>query len=119
MRPLVAWCGVGVAVLMAGCASSEPPPTAPPLPPSVDNGLGSAHGNYAAQEGGEMRGEAGERCVVYDWDRPLNATLALRLRSASCESQERPGWMVSREIARTVIPLGESNLNGELGAAGR
>lgn len=66
-----------------------------------------------------MRGPAGERCVIVDWDRPLTKDLAVRLRSASCESKERPGWMVAREISRTIIPLSESNLKGEEGEIGQ
>lgn len=86
---------------------------------SVGNGAGSQYGNYAAQLEGEMRGPSGERCVVFNWDRPLTKDLALRLRSASCESAERPGWMVSREISRTIIPIAQSNLRGEQGEAGQ
>ncbi|MFX8660804.1 hypothetical protein ABTM16_19135, partial [Acinetobacter baumannii] len=72
--------------------------------------LGSQLGNYAAESDGEMRGPAGERCVIFNWDRPLSHDRALRLRSASCEALDRPGWMVSHDLSRTVIPLSESNL---------
>lgn len=101
-----------VSGLLAGCAQ-PPAPLPPPIPLSVGNGMGSQYGNYAARQDGEMRGPAGERCVLYNWDRPLTADLAIRLRSASCESQERPGWMISREISRTIIPLSESNLKDQ------
>jgi hypothetical protein len=84
---------------------------------SVGNGLGSQYGNYAARMDGEMRGPSGERCVIFNWDRPLTKDLAIRLRSASCESRERPGWMVSREISRTVMPISESYLKDEQGEA--
>jgi hypothetical protein len=80
---------------------------------SVGNGVGSQYGNYAAQMDGEMRGPSGERCVIFNWDRPLTKDLAIRLRSASCESKERPGWMVCTEISRTVIPISGSNLKDE------
>ena len=50
---------------------------------------------------------------MFNWDRPLTKDLAARYRSASCESRQRPGIMISREISRTVIPLAESNLRGE------
>jgi hypothetical protein len=80
---------------------------------SVGNGVGSQYGNYAAQMDGEMRGPSGERCVIFNWDRPLTKGFAIRLRSASCESKERPGWMVCTEISRTVIPISESNLKDE------
>ena len=62
---------------------------------------------------GEMRGPAGERCVLFHWDRPLSKDLAIRYTSASCESRERPGWMTCREISRAVIPLSESYLKDE------
>ncbi len=95
--------------LLTGCAGQEPPkPPEPPL--SVGNGLGSHYGNYAARLDGEMRGPDGEHCVLYNWDRPLGDGLAVRLRSASCDSQERPGWMVAHELSRTIIPLSQSNL---------
>jgi hypothetical protein len=110
MRRVVACCSVAIAVALSGCSST---PVAH-LPPSVGNGVGSQYGNYAAQIDGEMRGPSGERCVVFNWDRPLtNNDLALRLRSASCESSERPGMMVGTELSRTVIPISESNLKDE------
>ena len=84
------------------------------LPPSVANGVGSQYGNYAAQMEGETRGNAGERCVLFNWDRPLTKDLALRLKSASCEPREGPGLMVCTEISRTVMPVGESNLRDEV-----
>jgi hypothetical protein len=83
------------------------------LPLAIGNGVGSEHGNYAAQREGETRGEAGECCVIFNWDRPLTKELALRLKSASCESKERPGWMLPHEISRTIIPIGQSNLKDE------
>jgi hypothetical protein len=80
------------------------------LPLAINKGVGSQYGNYAAQEEREMLGERGERCVVFNWDRPLTAELAIRLKSASCESKEHPEMMVSHEISRIVIPISESNL---------
>jgi hypothetical protein len=106
MRLVVACCSASIALALSGCSSTP----AANLPMSVGNGVGSQYGNYAAQMDGEMRGPSGERCVIFNWDRPLTKDLAVRLRSASCESQERPGWMVAREISRTVIPMSESNL---------
>jgi hypothetical protein len=108
--------------VLAGCGS--PPENTSPiksdgaapvaeLPFSVGSGVGSEHGNYAAQMDGEMLGPSGERCVIFNWDRPITKDLALRLRSASCESKEYPGFMVCTEISRTVIPLSESNLKDE------
>ena len=109
MRLAVACCSVSIALALSGCSSTP----AVNLPMSVGNGVGSQYGNYAAQMDGEMRGPSGERCVIFNWDRPLTKDLAIRLRSASCESKERPGWMVATEISRTVIPRSESNLKDE------
>jgi hypothetical protein len=109
-------CGIvltGLALSCCGSAPKAPPnraPATPAIPPSVGNGSGSEHGNYAAQMAGETTGTSGERCVLYVWDRPLTPKLALRIQSSSCESQERPGWMISKELSRTVIPMSESSL---------
>lgn len=72
---------------------------------AMGNGVGSQYGNYVDQADGEMRGPNGERCVVHTWDRPLTATSIIRVRSASCESRENPGQMVSSEISREVVPV--------------
>ncbi len=109
-------CGIVLTGLALSCCGSSPKapqtkaPATPAIPPSVGNGFGSEHGNYAAQMAGETTGTSGERCVLYVWDRPLSKDLALRIRSSSCESQERPGWMISKELSRTVIPMSESSL---------
>ncbi|MCW2244199.1 hypothetical protein [Azospirillum canadense] len=106
MKRVVA-CGIaGLALALPGCMTA---PRAG-LPLNYGNGAGSEHGNYAAERDGETRGSSGERCVVFNWDRPLTQDLVVRLRSASCESREHPNWMTSTELARTVIPLSESNL---------
>jgi hypothetical protein len=110
---------IGLALSSCGGAPKPPPSkgpgsqAAPTLPPSVGGGFGSEHGNYAAEIDGETVGSSGERCVIYVWDRPLTRDLALRIRSSSCESQERPGWMISKELSRTVIPISQSTLKGE------
>lgn len=80
------------------------------MPLAINNGAGSQYGNYAAQEERETTGERGERCVIYNWDRPLTSELAIRLKSASCESEKYPGLYTSHEISRLVIPISESNL---------
>lgn len=116
MKLSVTCCAITTMLALAGCASGPEPDA--DLPPSVGNGIGSQFGNYAARTDGEMRGPSGEHCLIYNWDRPLARGLALRLRSASCDSRERPGWMVSHELSRTVIPLSESNLKDELSGAG-
>lgn len=111
MRLAFACCSVSMALAMSGCSA----PARAPL--NFGNGVGSQYGNYVAQADGEMQGPAGERCVVFNWDRPLTNGLAVRLRSASCESKQHPNWMDTREIARTVIPLSESTVRDELNTA--
>jgi hypothetical protein len=119
MRLVVACRSVSTALALSGALSGCSSPPAATVPMGVGNGAGSQYGNYAAQMDGEMPGPSGERCVAFNWDRPLTNDLALRMRSASCESQERPGWMVSREISRAVIPIAESNLKDQRGDAGQ
>lgn len=108
--------GLSAAFALSGCSSDKPPPPLPPppafdMPLAIGNGAGSEHGNYAAQEEREELGPDGERCVIFNWDRPLNSQQAIRLKSASCESKDHPGGlMTSHEISRIVIPITESNL---------
>lgn len=109
MRSMFGRCVILAGLVLSGCTSA-PPASSVALPLSVGDGLGSQHGNYAARKTGETRGAAGERCVVFAWDRPLSDTHAVRYTSASCESKERPGWMVARQISRSIIPLSESQL---------
>ncbi|PWC80598.1 hypothetical protein TSH100_29395 [Azospirillum sp. TSH100] len=90
--------------VLSGCSSPER------RTQSFGDGIGSEQGNYAAQIDGETRDEAGMRCVIVNWDRPLTRDLVVRLRSASCESKQHPFWMESREISRSVIPRGNSVL---------
>jgi hypothetical protein len=113
MRLVIACCAGSMALALSGCAATP----AVNLPLNVGNGAGSQYGNYAGQMDGEMNGPAGERCVVFNWDRPLTKEPAVRTRSASCESTERPGRMVAKELSRTVIPMSESNLKDEQGEA--
>ena len=112
MRRTVACGFVSIGLALCSCSSPRTTPAAGP-PLSVGSGLGSQYGNYAAQMDGETRGPSGERCVVFNWDRPLTKDLAVRLRSASCEAPEHPGRMVATELSRTVIPMSQSNLRGE------
>ena len=103
-----------LAIVLSGCAGQErnPPVMALPntaeLPLYVGGGAGSHFGNYAARIDGEMTDKNGNRCVVFNWDRPLTKDLAIRLRSASCPSLEVPGRMVCLELERKVIPISES-----------
>jgi len=99
------------ALVLSGCSTTPPIASkAIDLPPTVGNGVGSQYGNYGGKMAGETLGSDGERCVLFNWDRPLTKDLALRMVSASCDSKDHPGWMVPREISRTVIPISESNL---------
>jgi hypothetical protein len=117
-------CGQLLAVLaLAGCSSTGSQDSArtipvPSLPLAVDNGNGSQNGNYAGLASGDMQGPAGEHCVVFTWDRPLTRDLAIRFTSASCESLQAPGRMVSRELSRTVIPIADSTLATQPSQAG-
>jgi hypothetical protein len=108
MRSAVACCSISLALALSGCSSTRA------LPFTVGNGRGEQYGNYGAQMAGEMRGPSGERCVLFNWDRPLTKDLAIRYTSASCDSKERPGRMVCMEISRTLIPISESNLKDEV-----
>ena len=108
MRPAFAWGAGAMALAVSACSAT---PSAPGLPLTVGDGIGSQYGNYAARTDGEMLGPSGERCIVFTWDRPLTADLAFRLRSASCDSTEHPGRMVCTELSRSVIPIGEGRLN--------
>ena len=101
-------------VMIASCAgkpAAPPPPPAPALPFYVGSGAGSEHGNYASHESGEMIAPDGSRCITYVWDRPIDAQYALRLRSASCPSKERPGLYVATELERTIIPRSASEVD--------
>lgn len=113
MRRVVACGSMTIALALFACSPTQETVPAARLPLSIGDGVGSQYGNYSAQIAGETRGPSGERCVIFNWDRPLTKDLAVRLQSSSCESRERPGWMISREISRTVIPISESNLTNE------
>lgn len=95
-------CTLALAALLSACNGQEPPIT---NHSAMGNGVGSQYGNYVDQPDGEMVGPKGERCVVHTWDRPLTVTSIIRVRSASCESRENPGQMVSTEISREVVAI--------------
>ena len=105
-------CVVALALAVTACAHPDVKPDL--LPPTVDGGLGSQFGNYAAVQAEDMTNTEGERCAVWNWDRPISGGQVVRIRSASCPSHERPGRMVAVELDRTIIPLAASSLAGEV-----
>jgi len=108
MRWMLAGSALALSCALSGCVSPATSPSSSPM--MIDNGAGSQHGNYAARMDGDMRGPNGERCVVFNWDRPLSKDFALRLRSASCESPSHPGRMTCIELERSLVPLAESSV---------
>lgn len=106
MTPTTAWCVLAATAALAACAAADQAVRPPvDLPFAVGNGSGSQYGNSAARTSGETRGPAGERCVLFTWDRPVTAEWVLRLASESCESAEHPGRMICREVSRELVPL--------------
>jgi hypothetical protein len=101
------WC---VIVLASACSNLNQPK---PPPFTVGGGKGSEFGNYAAASVGEITLD-GERCRVWNWDRPLSSNEVLRYRSASCPSKEFPGRFVARGLGATMVPLADSALRFEI-----
>jgi hypothetical protein len=101
-----------IAFALSGCVSKSPSAVGG-LPLEVGNGIGSQYGNYEMRPNGETRDAAGDRCVIFNWDRPLNKDFAIRYSTQSCESKEHPIWMNATPYVRVVIPLSQSNLKGE------
>jgi hypothetical protein len=107
-----------LAVALSGCSSTTSPgapapmpaATAPSLPPDIGNGVGSQFGNYAGHLGGDAQGAAGQHCVIFNWDRPLNKDFAIRYSSLSCDQAGRE-WKTTTTYTRTVIPISQSSLN--------
>lgn len=107
-----------LAVTLSGCASMHARNAAPApsnLPFDIGNGTGSQYGNYEMRSAGETRDAAGDRCIVFNWDRPLNKNFAIRYSSASCESKDHPIWMNTTNYTRTVISISQSNLKDQSG----
>jgi len=111
--------GVGLAspILLASCGGpgAAPPPPGPPPPPApapfyVEGGAGSEHGNFLSRQDIETAGPGGVHCVIYVWDRPLDAKTALRLRSQSCQDPKNPNFYIATELERLVIPITSSTL---------
>jgi hypothetical protein len=110
LRHIAAYC---VAALgLASCASTPPQKSSPALPFDVGNGVGSQFGNYEMRPAGETHDAAGNRCVTFNWDRPLNRDFAIRYTSESCSSKEHPDWRTATPYVRTVIPISQSYLSG-------
>ena len=99
-----------LALVLSGCATSLRQPKAVDLPLDIGGGIGSQFGNYEMRPAGETRDAKGNRCEVFNWDRPLNRNFAVRYSSESCESKEHPIWMNTTPYIRKVIPIAESNL---------
>jgi hypothetical protein len=112
MRLSLACRAISVALALSGCSSANlsSPQSSDVLPLNVGHGIGSQYGNYEMRPGGETHGPEGQRCLIFNWDRPLNRQFAVRYTSASCESKEHPVWMTTTDYTRKVIPIAQSNL---------
>ena len=74
MRLAVACCSGLIALALPGCSTTPDaggPASTGSLPLNIGNGTGSQYGNYTGQFDGEMLGPDGERCIVFNWDRPV------------------------------------------------
>jgi hypothetical protein len=100
---------------LSGCASHVAPPI---LPINIGGGLPGQYGEYASMPAGEMQNASGQHCMLFNWDRPLPNGV-IRVTSASCPSQTHPGMFVASQIARSYIPLSQSNLKDEAAAAAK
>jgi hypothetical protein len=101
-----------IAVALCGCSSVAPTRSRQTdrLSFDIGDGVGSQYGNYEMLPGGETHDADGDRCVIFNWDRPLNKNYAIRYSSESCESKDHPIWMNTTAYMRTVIPMSQSNL---------
>jgi hypothetical protein len=107
----------GAVLRLAGCTSIATPP---PSPLTIGHGQGSEHGNYPTVPTGEThRGPDGSLCPVFEWDRPLNATEAIRYRSTTCPIPGEADRFFSFNLDRRVIPLAESRIPGFLAEQAR
>jgi len=110
MKRAAACCLLALALTACTSAQQPVPPGKASLPLDVGNGIGSQYGNYEMRAAGETKDADGNRCFVYNWDRPLNKDTAIRYTSLSCESKEHPVWMSTTPYTRKLIPLSQSNL---------
>jgi hypothetical protein len=103
--------------ILAACATM-PTPAIAPL--AIGDGQGSEHGNYPTVPTGEThQATDGSLCPVFEWDRPLSATTAIRYRSTTCPLPGQPGRFYSFNLDRTVIPLAESRIPAYLAETAR
>jgi len=100
---------LALASALAACAALE---SSKPLPPTIGGGKGSEFGNYAATAAGTVTID-GQRCYVWNWDRPFAPGKVLRYRSASCPSTEFPGRFIAIDLDHSIVPLAESDLRFE------
>ena len=63
------------------------------LPLDVGNGIGSQLGNYGMQPAGAAQDASGDRCVVFNRDRPLNKEFAIRYTTGIVQIKVHPIWM--------------------------
>ncbi len=112
MRFVIACCAT-LSLALAGCSSLQPSSDTPPaakLPLDVGDAIGSQLGNYAMLPGADAKGPDGQHCVVFNWDRPLNKSFAIRYSSLSCDQPDKP-WKTTTPYTITVIPISQSNLS--------
>jgi hypothetical protein len=110
MKLPVLACAISVAVALSGCAAPPAPKpvvAAPLLPPDIGNGIGSQFGNYGGKLAGDAKGPAGQHCVVFNWDRPLNKDFAIRYSSLSCD-QAGKEWKTTTTYTRSIVPISQS-----------
>lgn len=99
---------------LSGCISHAPLER-DGLPPEVGGGIGSQYGNYEMHPVGETHDAAGNRCVTFNWDRPLNKYFAVRYATKSCESKEHPIWMNATPYERSIVPISQTDLKNTEG----
>ncbi len=100
MRLLVVFGIVAALTSLGGCVSTAMAPSI-----YVDNGIGSEFGNNGLQAAGQTVSPSGDRCIVFNQDRPLSKDFALRVVTESCGSASK---MECKEVSRTIIPIAQS-----------
>ncbi|HVJ53966.1 MAG TPA: hypothetical protein VM689_15970 [Aliidongia sp.] len=95
---------------LAASSCSTGVTNSPGLPAEVGGGRGSQFGNYATVVAGETV-IGGERCILYNWDRPLPDGRVLRYRSASCFLPNGRARAIG--LDSSIVPMTESELRFE------